>query len=560
MLIDNYIGFLNRKIPSIIVTGASGFIGRNFIETTVENFKLFCIARRSQKEAGIAEHPNIHWIQADIGRINNIEDFSQEILLLGGADYIVHLAGYYDFTLNDNIEYQNTNVNGTKNILELAKYLRVKHFIFSSSLAACNFSTDFNTTITESSPLNADFPYARSKKIGEELVLEYSTDVQCSVVRLAAAYSDWCEYPPLFSFLKTWLSDKWNARILGGKGESAITYIHINDLIALFLKIIQKHKTLKPYNTFIASASGTITHKDIFDISTKFYFSKKIKPLLMPRIFAFIGVHARYIIGKIIGSIPFEQPWMLKYIDKKLVIENSYTRKTLDWQVTRRYDLLRRLLPIIEKMKRFPLEWTLRNEAIISKTVYYNSFCASELISSRQALLVKEMIKQIKDRENFPRFRFFMQMRNDDLNSNVEMTFRLINSIIRNKDNEDMQLYLRKLAYYLFVGGYDIKEVRNYLQTAESILVDNFQCSLDCKDFFNESISYLSFIFQLLIDETEEYYEKLKATQLKRSHSEINHFNHFDVKEYYLLKQTIPDQVNSFKSMQFDNLPSFSIN
>ncbi len=560
MLIDNYISFLNKKIPSIIVTGASGFIGRNFIEATKDNFKLFCIARRSQKEAGISEHPNIHWIQADIGKIDNIEDFAQGILLLGGADYIVHLAGYYDFTLNDNIEYQNTNINGTKNILELAKYLKVKHFIFSSSLAACNFSNDFNTTVNESSPLNDDFPYAHSKKIGEELVLKYSTDVPCSAVRLAAAYSDWCEYPPLFSFLKTWLSDKWNARILGGKGDSAITYIHINDLITIFLKIIQKHKTLKPFNTFIASASGTLTHKDIFEISTKFYFSKKVKPLLMPKILAYFGIHARYILGKIIGNVPFEKPWMLKYIDKKLVIENSYTRRTLDWQVTRRYDLSRRLLPIIEKMKSFPLEWTLRNEAIISKTVYYNSICASERICSQQLHLVSVMIKQVKDRENFPRFRFFMQMRNADLYSNIELTFRLIVSIIRVKDIEEMKLYLRKLAYYLFVGGFDIKEIRNYIQTIESILIDNFQCKPDYKEFYNETINYLSPVFQLLIDETEEYYEKLKTTQSKKSYSEEHHINHFDVKDYYQLKRTVPDQANSFKSMQFDNLPSFSIN
>ncbi|MGD0711246.1 MAG: NAD(P)-dependent oxidoreductase [Bacteroidales bacterium] len=551
---------MNKKIPSIIVTGASGFIGRNFIEATADNFKLFCIARRSQKVAGISEHPNIYWIQADIGKIDNIEEFAQDIIMLGGADYIVHLAGYYDFTLKDNIEYQNTNINGTRNILELAKYLKVKHFIFSSSLAACNFSKDFNTTINESSPLNENFPYARSKKIGEALVLEYSTEVPCSVVRLAAAYSDWCEYPPLFSFLKTWLSDNWNARILGGKGESAITYIHVSDLISLFLKIIQKHKTLKPFNTFIASASGTISHKDIFEISTKYFFSKKIKPLLMPRILANIGVHARFAIGKITDSIPFEKPWMLKYIDKKLVVENSYTRKMLDWQVTRRYDLTRRLLPIIEKMKSFPLEWTLRNKAIISKTVYYNSICASEMLTSKHTQLENEVIKHILDRENFPRFRFFMQMRMADLLSTVQLTFRLLISLIRNKDIEDMQFYFRRLANYLFVGGFDINEIRNYIQTTESVLIDNLKCNPDCREFYNETINYLSPVFQLLIDETEEYYEKLKVTQLKKSNSEDIYINNFEVKDHYPIKRTVPDQSISFKSMQFDNLPSFSIN
>jgi len=125
MLIDNYINFLNKKTPTIIMTGASGFIGRNLIDATVNNFKLVCIARRSQKEAGIAEHANIHWIQADIGNINNVEEFAQEILLLGGADHIIHLAGS-----NDNFSKLKAAVI-RKNAVSRTKCLTIiKYFFF----------------------------------------------------------------------------------------------------------------------------------------------------------------------------------------------------------------------------------------------------------------------------------------------------------------------------------------------------------------------------------------------------------------------------------------------
>ena len=78
------------------------------------------------------------------------------------------------------------------------------------------------------------------KKLGEEFTKEYSRFFNCSVVRFAAVYSDWCEYAPLYKFLETWLEKTINSKILGGKGESAITYIHIFDLPKLLCKIIRK--------------------------------------------------------------------------------------------------------------------------------------------------------------------------------------------------------------------------------------------------------------------------------------------------------------------------------
>ena len=74
--------------------------------------------------------------------------------------------------------------------------------------------------IDEHTPVDADFPYAVTKKKAEELVKSHSQYFPCSIVRFAAVYSDWCEYGPLYMFLQTWFSKgmeqydiRWKRRI-----------------------------------------------------------------------------------------------------------------------------------------------------------------------------------------------------------------------------------------------------------------------------------------------------------------------------------------------------------
>lgn len=49
------------SLPRIIVTGASGFVGRHLLEEIKESFHVFGIGRRSQRECGAPVHPNIVW-------------------------------------------------------------------------------------------------------------------------------------------------------------------------------------------------------------------------------------------------------------------------------------------------------------------------------------------------------------------------------------------------------------------------------------------------------------------------------------------------------------------
>jgi len=211
---------MDTRLPGILVTGASGFVGRNFLKAVIGKFRLFCIARQSQNEAGIPKDENVRWTQVDVANWEMLREVKRCIKSNGGAEYVLHLAGYYDFSNAPNQEYERTNVLGTRNILTLAKEIGAKRFIFASSLAACRFPPA-GEVLDERSEPDADFPYAWSKRVGESMMREFSEFYSIAIVRVAAVFSDWCEYPPLYVFLKTWLSGAWDARILAGKGESA---------------------------------------------------------------------------------------------------------------------------------------------------------------------------------------------------------------------------------------------------------------------------------------------------------------------------------------------------
>ena len=261
------------KLPKILVTGASGFVGHYFLDLIKEHFLIYALERRIPQNSPLISHPNIVWMSADIGDVKSLNKARETIIDYGGADFVLHLAGYYDFNYDNNPEYERTNIQGTRNVLTIAKELKVKRFIFASSVAACEFP-ESGERISEETPPNADYEYARSKKAGEEMVKEFSKYFDTTVVRFAAVFSDWCEYGPLYIFLSTWLSKSWKARILGGKGKSAITYIHVNCLIDLLLKIIQQSHDLPNFDIYHASPENPLSHKELFLKATRYYYGK----------------------------------------------------------------------------------------------------------------------------------------------------------------------------------------------------------------------------------------------------------------------------------------------
>jgi len=495
---------VNERLPSIVVTGASGFIGRHFVIAVSEKFRLFCIARRSQKEVGIPYHDNIHWLQVDITNRKNLLNVSNYIKDHNGADYVLHLAGYYDFTLKEIPAYEQINITGTRYILEMSKLLGIKRFIFSSSVAACKFPPN-GRELTEESPVDADFPYARSKRSAEKMIKEYSEVFPCSIVRLAAVYSDWCEYPMLFMLLKYWLSgNKLMSRVVTGYGESAVPYIHIKDLIKLFLRIIEISDTLPRLAIYNASPQGSVSHNELFEAVTRYYYGHGFKPFRIPKFLAFWGLAIISFLGRLNSKKTLEQPWMADYIDKKLNVNASATYNALGWKPTPRYHILRRLLILTEKATSYPNDWTFRNEILLQRVAYRKSTTIFDILTELREPLVENIIKEIMKPEYGSRFPNYRKMDLETLKWYITLNYQLVTATVKSRDRSIISAYARDIAHKRHFDGFGAKEVRDLWLLIGNTMKVSLLARPELKDSKQRVDDYIILTAQLAADEFED--------------------------------------------------------
>lgn len=503
--------FRRDKRPTIVITGASGFVGKYLVDNLKDEFHIIAIARRSRNESGLTYHPNLDWIQWDIANHQLFNQVMGYIIGKGRADYLIHLAGYYNFDYTDNTEYERTNVTGTRNILELARKINVKHFIFASSLAALKFVGNNWAPISEKEELAAEFAYAASKKKGEEMCRAYSQYFKCSVVRFAAVFSDWCEYAPLYKFLETWLSKRWESRILAGKGHSAVSYIHIHDLFKLIKTIILNSSSLKPFDVFHASPNGCSSHLDLFLISTRDYFGSSLKPVFLPKFLAFPGIVIKRLLGKI-GLMPeaFERPWMVRYIDEKLNIDSTYTQITLNWQPTQRFSIERRLLHLLINMKSHKQEWILKNEELIRRVTMRPNLKIYEHLMQLQDNILDKLIKRVMTDKEAIIFENFRKMDWREFNSFISQLYYLIMASVRSSDRSIMIKYIEDVALAHFASGFTSEEITSILYLFNNIIVKELLSVSELSRYKQEIYDYIGLSIQLAIDETEDIYENLE--------------------------------------------------
>ena len=187
-----------------------------------------------------------------------------------------------------------------------------------------------------------------------------------------------------------------------GKGLSgAVPYIHIRDLCILIKTIIEKSDKLPDFDIYNASPTGSTSHKEIFEVATHYFFGRAVKPIFLPKYLTYpaLAVRKAFQILRLTCDNPIERFWMIKYIDKKLVVSSMYTQAALDWHPTPRYHLTRRLLFLLEKMKRHPDAWRLKNEAALKRIASRTNLIIYEkLIEQKEVILTN--LNQIIIEEN----------------------------------------------------------------------------------------------------------------------------------------------------------------
>jgi UDP-glucuronate 4-epimerase len=229
------------NMKNILITGGAGFIGSHLVErllaegdwhvTVVDDFNDFYAP--SIKRANVAPHlsnPQFKLIEADIRDLKALG----KAFAGSGYDCIVHLAARAGVrpSLSEPRLYVETNINGTMNLLELARETAVKQFVFGSSSSV--YGVNPKVPFSEDDPIfNPISPYAATKAAGELICHSYAHlyDMRIVCLRFFTVYGA-RQRPDLAIHKFAKLISAGKPIPVFGDGTTRRDYTYIDDIIA----------------------------------------------------------------------------------------------------------------------------------------------------------------------------------------------------------------------------------------------------------------------------------------------------------------------------------------
>ncbi|HEY4357595.1 MAG TPA: hopanoid-associated sugar epimerase [Acidobacteriaceae bacterium] len=151
----------------LFITGATGFVGSHVAALAAEQgADLRLLSRASSNRANLPRYADVV-----TGDLRNPERFASA---LQGCDAVIHVAADYRLWVPEPEEMYRANVEGTRELLRLAREAGVPRVVYTSSVATMGFKTD-GTVVDENTPVTeADMigHYKRSKWLAEQVAIE----------------------------------------------------------------------------------------------------------------------------------------------------------------------------------------------------------------------------------------------------------------------------------------------------------------------------------------------------------------------------------------------------
>ena len=258
---------------NILVTGGAGFIGSHLVDqllgeggwqiTVIDDFNDFYSPEI--KRANIVEHmtqPNYRLIEADIRDAGRLAAIFAETEF----DSIVHLAARAGVrpSLAEPKLYAETNINGTLNLLALAREHGIKQFVFgsSSSVYGINTKIPFSENDRIHQPIS---PYAATKAAGELLCHTYSHlyDIRTICLRFFTVYGA-RQRPDLAIHKFSQLISEGKPIQVFGDGSSRRDYTYIDDILQGVRAAIDYNGTM--HEIFNLGESQTVTLAELISL------------------------------------------------------------------------------------------------------------------------------------------------------------------------------------------------------------------------------------------------------------------------------------------------------
>jgi len=251
--------------PSVLVTGAAGYIGRLTVEALA--------ARRSELGAlvalDVAEVPPEKRLDGvEYVAMSVCEAELADVVEKQGITTVVHLASILRPPPGQGTDFAyRVDVEGTQNVLDACVAHGVKKLIVTSSGAAYGYHPDNPSWLTEDDPIrgNQEFPYSHHKKLVEEMLERYRREhpeLAQLVFRPGTVVGDSVSSP---------VTDLFEKRaMVGVRGsDSPFVFIWDSDVVECLVRGVFGDQT----GTYNLAGDGALTPREIARVMGKPYLA-----------------------------------------------------------------------------------------------------------------------------------------------------------------------------------------------------------------------------------------------------------------------------------------------
>jgi UDP-glucuronate 4-epimerase len=246
----------NNNLPTILVTGAAGFIGFHLSRKLLEKGyrvigldsmnEYYDVSLKKSRLEILKPYPDFVFYKEDIQNLSGLK----KIFQTHAIDRICNLAAQAGvrYSLENPFSYQKSNLEGFLNLLEIAREYQIQNFVYasSSSVYGSNEKTPFSVEDRVDTPVSL---YAATKKANELMAHAYHHlfDFPCTGLRFFTVYGPWGRPDmALFLFTDAILNNKPIDVYNYGRMRRDFTYI--DDIIDGTIAAIEKPHAYEVFN------------------------------------------------------------------------------------------------------------------------------------------------------------------------------------------------------------------------------------------------------------------------------------------------------------------------
>ena len=230
----------------VLVTGATGFTGGHLCERLIRDGHAVRALVRNPDQCSRLRDSGVQVFPGDLRDPASLMKATQ------GIDVVYHIAALFRPENVSRKEMWETNVQGTRNILDASVKAGIRRFIHCSTVGV--HGDIKNPPANEDTPYGPGDYYQESKTEGERLVLQYSAEGRLPIVvfRPGGIYG-----PRDMRFLKLFKGIKTRGFVMLGSGEVMYQMIYIDDLIDGILRCATNEKAVG--NVYILTGDEPVT-------------------------------------------------------------------------------------------------------------------------------------------------------------------------------------------------------------------------------------------------------------------------------------------------------------